>query len=312
MRHQLSDFDLFYLSYDEPNCEANWADLLEKAPWARRVHGIKGFDSAHKECARQSATERFITVDGDNIVDAKMFDTAIDIPDKFAKCALSWNSINAIHGLVYGNGGVKLWTKEWVMGMRSHEHAQSDAEKLDFCWDNTYLQLNSALSTTHPNGSPFQAFRAGFREGVKMTLDRGARVDRVKMKDTVHAANLNKLLIWATVGADVENGLESIYGTRLGIYMANIDPDFDIANISDYDWFKKFGAEKLDALTGESRVETKSLIWNECERLGRLISSEMGLELCMYSEQQSAFFKQVYEVKEMQYSINLEKEIVVR
>jgi len=61
------DNDIIYLSYDEPNAEKNYNDLLQKIPWAKRVHGVKGSDSAHKACAELSETERFITVDGDNI-----------------------------------------------------------------------------------------------------------------------------------------------------------------------------------------------------------------------------------------------------
>ena len=51
--HQMNEFDIFFLSFDEPNCEENWAKLQDIAPWAKRVHGVKGFDNAHKECARQ-------------------------------------------------------------------------------------------------------------------------------------------------------------------------------------------------------------------------------------------------------------------
>lgn len=302
---QMSEFDVFYLSFDEPKCEENWADLLEKAPWAKRVHGVKGFDAAHKACANQSETDRFITIDGDNIVDAKMFDMSINIPEKYAKCALSWNSTNAINGLVYGNGGVKLWTKDFVLNMKSHEAAENDAEKLDFCWDNQYLQLNSILSTTYTNGSAFQAFRAGFREGVKMTLDQGGKVDKVKMRTIIHDANLKRLMVWACVGADVEYGLYSIYGTRLGIYMANIHEGFDLANISDYDWFKNFGAEQL------ARVNTDEKILDQIRWTGMAITKHMGLDLCLYDEAQSFFFKQVYEHPNQQYSVNLEKEIVV-
>ena len=50
-----------YLSYDEPNAEENYADLLAKVPWAKRVHGIKGSDAAHKACAKLSETDRFVT-----------------------------------------------------------------------------------------------------------------------------------------------------------------------------------------------------------------------------------------------------------
>ena len=40
--YPISDFDVVYISYDEPNAERNWADLLSKCPWAKRVHGVKG------------------------------------------------------------------------------------------------------------------------------------------------------------------------------------------------------------------------------------------------------------------------------
>ena len=305
MQQQMSDFDVFYISYDEPKCEENWADLLQKAPWAKRVHGVKGFDSAHKACAMQSETEKFITIDGDNIVDEKFFDLIVDIPEKFDKCSLSWNSVNAVNGLVYGNGGVKLWTREWVMNMRTHENAESDDKKVDFCWNDTYLQLNSVFSSTNPNGSALQAFRAGFREGCKMTLDQGVKVDKVKIQKIVHDANFKRLMIWCCVGADVENGLEAIYGARLGIYMTNIDTDFPIEKISDYDWFKQFGQDTLHAIYDQEQMIIA------INKLGVAIEKHLGIKLCLYDAQQSAFFKSVYEHAQHAYSINLEKEICV-
>ena len=65
MKLNLSEIDCIFLSYDEPNADKNWADLLNKAPWAKRVHGVKGSDAAHKACANLSETEHFITVDAE-------------------------------------------------------------------------------------------------------------------------------------------------------------------------------------------------------------------------------------------------------
>jgi hypothetical protein len=48
--------DIIFLSYDEPNAEKNYADLLTKVPWAKRVHGVKGSDAAHKACAAKCET----------------------------------------------------------------------------------------------------------------------------------------------------------------------------------------------------------------------------------------------------------------
>ena len=42
------DCDIVFLSYDEPNAEKNYADLLTKVPYAKRVHGVEGSDAAHK------------------------------------------------------------------------------------------------------------------------------------------------------------------------------------------------------------------------------------------------------------------------
>ena len=42
---KIIDYDIIYLSYDEPNAEKNYADLLSKVPWAKRVHGVEGSDA---------------------------------------------------------------------------------------------------------------------------------------------------------------------------------------------------------------------------------------------------------------------------
>ena len=111
----VTELDIFYISYDEPNCEEHWADLLNKVPWAKRVHGVKGFDAAHKEAAKQSETDRFITVDGDNIVMDDFFEQVLDVPDQdhdgnnISESIFSWNAKNILNGLVYGNGGLKCW-----------------------------------------------------------------------------------------------------------------------------------------------------------------------------------------------------------
>ena len=44
-------YDVVFLSYDEPNAEENYQHLLSIRPKAKRVHGVKGSDAAHKACA---------------------------------------------------------------------------------------------------------------------------------------------------------------------------------------------------------------------------------------------------------------------
>ena len=69
MKVKIAELDIIYLSYDEPNADKNYADLLTKIPWAKRVHGVEGSDAAHKACAKIAETDRFITIDGDNQID---------------------------------------------------------------------------------------------------------------------------------------------------------------------------------------------------------------------------------------------------
>ena len=301
---RITEVDLFYISYDEPQKEEYWAKVQEIAPWAKRIDGVKGFDTAHKECARQSETDRFITIDGDNIVYPEFFDLQIDIPEKLQNKTLSWAGRNVINGLCYGNGGVKLWTKEFVLNMRTHENATRDEEKVDFCWDNNYVQLNGIYSDTCPNGSPFQAFRAGFREGVKMTLDRGVKAGDGKIDKYLHEKNYRRLLIWATIGADVENGDWAIFGTRLGIFKANLEPTFDIAQISDYDWFKKYFDADISQrfIAGaDNKCPRTGVEWNSVDlrkysaSFIQLLNRGLGMTIADMSPEQSAFFKSVYE-----------------
>jgi hypothetical protein len=77
------------------------------------------------------------------------------------------------------------------MNMRTHENADPNnkAAQVDFCWNINYVQMNNIYCTVMNNGSPLQAWRAGFREGVKMGLVDGDVIDPADMKKTVHDKN---------------------------------------------------------------------------------------------------------------------------
>lgn len=301
---QMSEYDVIFISYDEPEAEENWAHLLSLAPWAQRVHGVKGFDAAHKEAAALATTSRFITVDGDTRVDPKFFDLEINIPEKFEDCVLSWASTNVVNGLAYGNGGLKLWTKDFVNNMQTHEAAKRGSETVDFCWDEKYVQLNGIWSETRPNGSPFQAFRAGFREGIKMTLDRGSKLAPNMLKGSIHPKNLRRLMIWMNVGADTTNGKWCIYGARLGLKLGIIDGE-DIDTISDYDWFRELWDQKIskmfygpDEKCPKTGYATDMLLLSDaCNDLGNTITEKTGLPMLdnPFNPKYSSFFKEVYE-----------------
>jgi hypothetical protein len=288
-KFKIIDFDIIYLSYDEPNAEKNYADLCNKAPWAKRVHGVKGSDAAHKACANLSETERFVTVDADNIVHENFFNQELDFDEHkdLSKCVISWCGYNVVNGLMYGNGGLKLWPKQYVLDMKTHENAPADDPnaQVDFCWDAEYIQMNSCFSTVHNNATPYQAWRAGFREGVKMSLDRGVPVDNSDFSKKIHWKNLHRLLTWMNVGIDSLNGIWAILGARQGCYMTNFDEEWDYINVRDFDHLQSIW---------DSASKNKEDAHKIALNLGYELKSKLYLPISILDQEASEFFKMVH------------------
>jgi len=286
----VADLDCIYLSYDEPQKEEFWLKIKNMVPWAKRVDGVKGSDAAHKAAGEASDTERFILIDGDNMPDEEFFNIQLDFTDKDPKYKLAqfrWKAVNAINGLRYGNGGMSSWTKTYVREMKTHEHqTEGDVTRIaDFCLDssdNLYWAMYDCYSTTYPNYTPFQAWRAGFREGVKMCLNRGAVPSVEEFKETVASRNLNNLTIWHNVGGDVENGEWAIYGARLGTYMTLLT-DWNAQNVQWFDNYIEMWEEHKDKNP-----------FLESEHIGEMLHDRLGLPMCMLDKEQSKFFKRHY------------------
>ena len=222
----IADLDCVYLSYDEPRKEETWIKIQNMIPWAQRVDGVKGSDAAHKAAADASTTDRFVLIDGDNIPDTEFFNLQLTLDDANKDCVFRWKARNHINGLMYGNGGLSCWTKEFVYAMKTHENTDgSEANDVEFCFYPNYWAMYDCYSTTYPNATPFQAWRAGFREGVKMCLNRGKRPTLQEFENKVVSRNYDHLCIWQTVGADVDNGFWSIYGARLGTWMTMLNKE---------------------------------------------------------------------------------------
>ena len=300
----INEFDIVYISFDEPNAEQNYADLIDKCPWAKRSHGVFGSDAAHKAAAQLADTDRFITVDADNIVDPDFFNVEIDMSRIRDNDVISWAGKNEVNGLVYGNGGIKCWPKDVVMNMRTHEAAPEGDKRaqVDFCWNIHYVQMNNIYCQVMNNGSPLQAWRAGFREGVKMGLADG---DVVAPEDLhkLHDKNFKRLLTWMSVGEDVVNGLWAIYGARLGCHMTNITrDDWDWKNVRDFRWLTKFFEEECfpQFEGGDELCINTGMRWDMAKlkdktvELGYDLRKQLNLKIADMGAEGSAFFKEVY------------------
>jgi len=277
----IADLDCVFLTYDEPNREETWVKIKNMIPWAQRVDGVKGSDAAHKAAADASDTDRFVLIDGDNIPDAKFFNLTLEVDEA---CVYRWRARNHINGLMYGNGGLSVWSKEFVYAMRTHEASDGTAENdVEFCFYPNYYAMHDCYSTTYPNGTAFQAWRAGFREGVKMCLNKGARPTLPEFKQRVHQRNLDHLTIWHNVGRDVDNGIWAIAGARMGTYMTMITPQWDYRTVQDF-----AALEDLWLTVADSNPEILA------GRVAEDLATQLGLPMTNILAPESIFFKQHY------------------
>ena len=277
----IADLDCIHLTYDEPNAEENWVKIKNMVPWAQRVDGVKGSDAAHKAAADASDTDRFVLVDGDNIPDDKFFNLTLELDEV---CVYRWRAKNYINGLMYGNGGLSVWSKEFVYDMRTHEASDGLVENdVEFCFYPNYYAMHDCYSTTYPNGSAFQAWRAGFREGVKMCLNKGARPTLQEFKQRVHQRNLDHLTIWHNIGRDVDNGIWAIAGARMGTYMTMITPQWDYRAVQDF--------AELEKLWGTVKNDNPEMV---AGRVAEDLATQLDLPMTTILGPESKFFKQHY------------------
>jgi hypothetical protein len=280
-RIDIADLDTVYLSYDEPKKEEFWVKIKNMVPWAKRVDGVHGSDAAHKAAAAASDTERFILIDGDNMPEQKFFDLTLEITQQNKHAQFRWRAKNHVNGLYYGNGGMSSWTRTFVNNMKTHENTDgTDQTNIEFCFDPLYWPMHDCYSTTYINHTAKQAWRAGFREGVKMCTRSGvvppSNQDFLKW---VWPSNLQNLSIWHSMGRDVENGFWAIHGARCGTYYLMLKNSWDHIDVRDF--------KKLDELWLLHENDTET----ECAEIAIELNKHLGTNIVEFDSQQSRFFK---------------------
>jgi hypothetical protein len=280
----IADIDVVYLSYDEPQKEEFWLRIKNTIPWAQRVDGVKGSDAAHKAAAEASSTERFVLIDGDNLPDPEFFNFTLEMPTpEWEQAVFRWRARNHVNGLMYGNGGLSSWTRTFVRDMRTHEITDGrDETVVEFCFDPQYWAMHDCYSTTYPNGSARHAWRAGFREGVKMCLDKGRRPSMNEFRERVHQRNLDNLTIWQNVGLDVDQGAWAIAGARMGTYKTMLT-DWDYREVQSFD--------ALDEIWNTVAYTDPAEI---IERYHAPLQSQLDLPMAVFTPAQSQLFKHHY------------------
>ena len=238
--------DVFFLSYNEPFADEHFERLLEKAPHARRVHGVKGFFQAHKQCAKESLTYNFYVVDADALI-VDDFDFEFT-PSKFNKwwgvpesdCLCIWNSVNPINDLTYGYGGVKLLPKMPLL--------RNEKDTVDFTtgFGLTIKTFDKVSNITAFNYDEFNTWRSAFRECAKLTtnltneeLKHKVRYDQ-DVLNAIYKDTNDRLDVWCTRGADRSFGSYAIAGALAGkeFGLAHAGNKEMMSKINDYEWMK--------------------------------------------------------------------------
>jgi hypothetical protein len=218
-------FDVIFISYNEPNAEANWQRVLEKAPYAKRVKGVKGIFEAHKRAAELAKTKMFYVVDGDaELDDSWEFNFKVNVFD--TDCVHLWTSLNPINDLEYGYGGVKLFPRQLLLDAKTW--------KVDLTTGLGKLKLINRISNiTAFNYDEFTTWRSAFRECAKLSSS-------LKIEGGGDSETKKRLKIWTTVGQDRHMGEFAIAGAVQGKKYGNEnynDPD-KLKLVNDYEWLR--------------------------------------------------------------------------
>lgn len=196
----VDELDVIFISYDELNAEANWRKVLDRVPFAQRVHGVKGIFEAHKAAAELAQTDMFWVVDGDaDLLDDWTFTYQPGIFNR--QCVHVWPSRNAVNGLEYGYGGVKLFPRKLLLD------ATSWTVDLTTGLGNNLKVMRRVSNITAFNTDPFSTWRSAFRECAKLAA--------ATIKNQIEDETNDRLAVWCST-AQGDYSEYAIHGAGAG------------------------------------------------------------------------------------------------
>lgn len=216
-------YDIIFISYNEPNADNNYRNLLKRFPRAKRIDGIKGIHQAHIRAAEISDTDMFWVVDGDAVISNKFnFDYELSTYEK--DTVYVWRSQNPVNHLVYGYGGVKLLPKRLTLKMNL------DSSDVTTAISKKFKAVKEVSNITKFNTDSFNAWKGAFRECAKLS----SKIIRGQLD----AETEERLSIWCSVGKDKSFGEFVIAGAIAGKkYGEENSHDLEKLNkINDFEW----------------------------------------------------------------------------
>lgn len=209
-------YDIFFISYGEPNAEDNWLRVKSRFPHAKRIKDVKGIHQAHMLAAKRSFTPMFWVVDGDaEVLDTFNFDYKVWEGDY--DIVHVWRSQNPVNGMLYGYGGVKLLPKQLTLNMNT------DTLDMTLGISKKFKAMDEVSNTTAFNTDPFSTWRSAFRECCKLSLKEDAEASK-------------RLTGWKSIGDEVCRAgatAGELWGTL------NKNNPLELLKINDYEWLRE-------------------------------------------------------------------------
>lgn len=215
----LTEIPVYFLYSDEDNLSENWQRLSTIVPSAIDVGSVGSIFESHRHIASLCQHDRFYVVDADCwIVDNFKFDKKIDLKPKSVAVFRAKNPVN---GLIYGHGGIKLFSKDCFCAERL------DKPDMTTTLADNYIKVNILASEHRFNYTPYSTWRTAFREAVKLSTGIN--------KNNNDQESLERLEMWLNAGIECRYGYFSIQGARQGKEFANSNK-LDLNLVNDFSW----------------------------------------------------------------------------
>ena len=213
-------YDIVFISYNEPDADDNFANLKERFPLAKRVHGIKGIHQAHIAAAKKCFTKMFWVVDADAVI-LNSFNFDYKVPDWDLDVVHVWRSINPINNLSYGYGGVKLLPKQLTinMGTNTTDMTMNISSK--------FKAMPEISNITSFNTDAFSTWRSAFRECCKLAVMNNEE-------------SLARLSAWCQLNDNAPYGFYAYSGALAGrkYGQKNASNEEALNKINDFTWLE--------------------------------------------------------------------------
>lgn len=279
----ITDIDCVYVSGDEPRSQEFWEKLQEYTPRARRVHGVVELDfmTRARAGAQCSSTERFVLIPSDVVPNADFFQAVLDwTSEDLSEVSWHWPCQHNINTCMDACYGISVWNREHVHNLDNQKISDQDVDRvLDL--ENTphCVIMHDCVGTVYANQTAQQAWRAGFLEGVRLSLYHNRRPTVAEFRDSLPQQQLNTLSIWHNIGTDTENGIWAIAGARQATYMTVLTA---------WPWQRANNTKVLQDLWESVQHSDPRILAGQ---VGIELHAELRIPVAMFDAEQSRFFK---------------------